>query len=274
MSGPNEAPAESVLVDKHEDGQIWVITMNRPHRMNSFGDGMTDKLTQAFADFRDAPRARVAILTGAGDRAFSAGGDLKEVSANRQAGDGRDQPRPGRGGLGFVPLSEKLDLWKPTIAAINGFAVAGGFMAAMQCDIRIMADHAKVGIAEARWNMAGAAWMAPLTRQIGLGNALEMALWGDTQLSAQRCYELGWAQKVVPGAELMSTAMSYAERMLDMAPRAVSNIKQMLYRGATMDPMASMQAGQWLEQNLQGMKDSVEGPTAFAEKRRPKFIDG
>lgn len=267
------ATTEPVLVDKHADGRIWVVTMNRPHRMNAFGDGMTDRLTEVFTEFRDDRAARVAILTGAGERAFSAGGDLKDVSAMRLANDGRDAPPRGGGGLGVVPLSEKLELWKPTIAAINGFAIAGGFMMAMQCDIRIMADHAKVGIAEARWNMAGAAWMAPLTRQIGLGNALEIALWGDTQLSAQRCYEIGWAQRVVPGADLMATAMSYAERMLDMAPRAVSNIKRMLYRGFNLDPLQSMQVGEWLEQNLQGMKDSVEGPTAFAEKRRPNFTN-
>jgi enoyl-CoA hydratase/carnithine racemase len=261
-----------VLVEKHSGDRIWVITMNRPHRMNAFGDGMMEKLTEVFIQYRDDRQARVAILTGAGERAFSAGGDLKDVSASRQATHGRDAPQR-RGGLGVVPLSEKLELWKPTIAAINGFAIAGGFMMAMQCDIRIMAEQAKVGIAEARWNMAGASWMAPLTRQIGLGNALEIALWGDTQLDARRCYEIGWAQKVVPGTELMATAMAYAERMLDMAPRAVANIKRMLYRGFNMDPMSSMQVGEWLEQNLQGMQDSIEGPTAFAEKRRPNFID-
>jgi enoyl-CoA hydratase/carnithine racemase len=272
-STETSAAVTPVLVDKHSGDRIWVITMNRPHRMNSFGDGMIERLTETFTEFRDDRNARVAILTGAGERAFSAGGDLKDISASRQGNDGRDAPRRGGGGLGVVPLSEKLELWKPTIAAINGFAIAGGFMMAMQCDIRIMAEHAKVGIAEARWNMAGASWMAPLTRQIGLGNALEIALWGDTQLEARRCYEIGWAQRVVPAAELMATAMAYAERMLDMAPRAVSNIKRMLYRGFNMDPMFSMQAGEWLEQNLQGMQDSVEGPTAFAEKRRPNFID-
>jgi enoyl-CoA hydratase/carnithine racemase len=271
MSDEMPHPSESVLVEKHSGDRIWVITMNRPHRMNSFGDGMIDKLTHAFSEYRDSPTARVAILTGAGDRAFSAGGDLKEMS---KAPTGDAAPaRRGRG-LPMVPLSEKLDLWKPTIAAVNGYALAGGFMMAMQCDIRIMADHAKVGISEARWNIAGGSWMAPLTRQIGLGSALELALWGDTQYDAQRCYDIGWAQRVVPGRDLMPTAMAYAERMLDMAPRAVSNIKQMLYRGFNMDPMWSSSVGEWLEQNLQGMKDSIEGPTAFAEKRRPNFIDG
>jgi enoyl-CoA hydratase/carnithine racemase len=270
MSDETPQAAVSVLVEKHSDDRIWVITMNRPHRMNSFGDGMIDKLTQAFSQYRDSPTARVAILTGAGDRAFSAGGDLKQMSQAPSA----DAPTRRGSGLPMVPLSEKLDLWKPTIAAINGYALAGGFMMAMQCDIRIMADHAKVGISEARWNVPGASWMAPLTRQIGLGQALELALWGDTQYDALRCYEIGWVQRVVPAADLMPTAMAYAERMLDMAPRAVSNIKQMLYRGFNMDPIWSSSVGEWLEQNLQGMKDSIEGPTAFADKRRPNFIDG
>jgi enoyl-CoA hydratase/carnithine racemase len=276
----SEPPAEPVLlVDKHADDRIWVITMNRPHRMNSLGGGMVAAITETFEAYRDDPVARVAILTGAGDRAFCAGADLKETSELRLAaasgGETSNQFRPDRRGrLPFVPLSEGLDIWKPTIAAINGFAVAGGFMVAMQCDIRIIADHAKIGIAETRWNMGGSGWMAPLTRQIGLGNALELALWGDTQYTAQRAYEIGWAQRVVPLPELMPSAMAYAERMLDLAPRAVSNIKRMLYRGFNMDPVASMTEGYWLEQNLAGMKDSVEGPTAFAEKRKPDFIDG
>ena len=146
-------------------------------------------------------------------------------------------------------------------------------MVAMQCDIRIMAAHARIGIAEVRWNMPGAGWMIPLTRQIGLGSALELALWGDTQYDAQRCYELGWAQRVVPGDELMATAMSYAERAVDMAPRAVRNNKQALYRGFYLDPLQGQAYGSALEQNLVGMKDSVEGPSAFSEKRRPNFTD-
>ena len=267
--------APPLLIEKYEDDRIWVLTMNRPERMNALGGGMLEAMVEAFEAYRDDPKARVAILTGAGEKAFCAGADLKDTSAARKKDGGTSSMsantrHPIRK---LVPLSEGLDLWKPTIAAINGFAVAGGFMMAMQCDIRIIADHARIGIAETRWNMGGAGWMAPLTRQIGLGNALELSLWGDTQYTAQRAYEIGWAQRVVPADQLMPTAMEYATRMLDLAPRAVSNIKQMLYRGFNMDPVASSQVGAWLEQNLKGMHDSVEGPTAFAEKRRPKFID-
>lgn len=263
-----------VLVDKLEGGKIWVITMNRPHRMNALGDGMATALGVAFEAYRDDPTARVAIVTGAGERAFCAGADLIETAEIRQAAArGEKPPSQGMGPIKFFNLSENLNLWKPTIAAVNGFAVAGGFMIAMQCDIRIMAEHAKVGIAEVRWNMGGSGWMAPLTRQLPLGAALELCLWGDTQYTAQHCYEIGWAQKVVPAADLMSTAMGYAQRMLDMAPREVRNVKQMLYRGFNMNPMDSLTYGGWLEQNLAGMQDSIEGPKAFAEKRRPNFVD-
>ena len=264
-----------VKVEKHESGRIYVITLNRPHRLNSIGDGLGEALYEAYAEYRDDAQARVAILTGAGNRAFCAGADLIATSETRQAERGGDAPPPRPAGArrSAVPLSEGMNLWKPTIAAINGFAIAGGFMFAMQCDIRIIAEHARVGIAETRWNMGGAGWMAPVTRQIGLGSALELTLWGDTQYDAERCYQIGWAQRVVPGDQLMETAMQYAHRMLDMAPRAVRNIKQALYRGYYMDPMQGQAFGGAIEQNLAGMNDSVEGPTAFSEKRRPNFTD-
>jgi enoyl-CoA hydratase/carnithine racemase len=264
-----------VLVEKHEDGKIWVITMNRPHRMNALGDSMATALSEALEAYRDDKDARVAILTGAGERAFCAGADLKQTAEIRESqARGEEAKSGGIGEIRFFNMTENLGLWKPTIAAINGFSVAGGFMIAMQCDIRIMAEHAKVGIAEVRWNMGGAGWMAPLTRQMPMGAALELCLWGDTQYDARRCYEIGWAQRVTPSADLMTEAMGFAQRMLDMAPREVRNVKQMLYRGFNMNPMDSLTFGGWLEQNLRGMQDSIEGPKAFAEKRRPNFIDG
>lgn len=268
-----EQQGDVVVIDPRADGRIWTITMNRPHRMNALGDGMGSALTDAFEAFRDDRQARVAILTGAGDRAFCAGADLIETAEARQAEARGATPPRGMGRLGVINLAESLGVWKPTIAAINGFAVAGGFMLAMQCDIRIMAEHARIGIAEVRWNMPGAAWMAPLARQMPLGCALELALWGDTQYDAQRCYQIGWAQAVAPAEKLMETALRYADRMLDMGPRAVRNNKEMIYRGAMMDPRDSMRFGSALEQNLRGMKDSIEGPVAFAEKRRPDFRD-
>lgn len=270
---PQETFGPVVKVEKEAGGGIYVITLNRPHRLNAIGDGLSEALEEAFIEFRDDPDARVAVLTGAG-RAFCAGADLINTAETRAAEARESQrPSPAARRRNAVPLSESLGLWKPTIAAINGYAVAGGFMYAMQCDIRIMAEEARVGIAETRWNMGGAGWMAPLTRQIGLGSALELILWGDTLYTAQRCYEIGWVQRVVPGDELLSTAMDYAERALVMAPRAVRNMKEALYRGYYMDPLEGQAFGNAIEQNLAGMQDSIEGPSAFSEKRRPRFTD-
>ena len=266
-----------VLIDKQSEGRIWVITMNRPHRMNSFGDGMGGALTEALIAYRDDKQARVAVITGAGEKAFCAGADLIATSEGREAAkDVKSAPTKAeinKDKLDFINMSEKLNLWKPTIAAINGFAIAGGFMMAMQCDIRIMAEHATVGIAETRWNMPGAAWMAPLTRQMPLGCALELTMWGDTKYDAQRCYNIGWAQAVVPKEKLMEMALAYADRMLDMGPRSVSNNKELVYRGAYMEPSISFRYGVAVEKNLRGMADSIEGPKAFSEKRRPNFIN-
>ena len=174
-----------VKVEKEGGGGIHVITLNRPHRLNAIGDGLAEALEAAFIEFRDDPAARVAVLTGAG-RAFCAGADLINAAESRTAAakEGNGRPSTPARRRNAVPLSESLGLWKLTIAAINGYAVAGGFMYAMQCDIRIMAQEARVGIAETRWNMGGAGWMAPLTRQIGLGSALDLILWGDTLYDA------------------------------------------------------------------------------------------
>ncbi len=275
MTAEGRARPDPVLVDTEEGGKIYVITLNRPERMNAIGGGLRGALYDAFVRFRDDPVARVAIVTGAGDRAFCAGIDLKEsgeriAAIERGEIEGTMFPEEQKG---VSPLSESLGLWKPTIAAINGYAVAGGFMIAMQCDIRIASERARIGIAEVRWNRRGGGWMAPVTRQIGLGNALQLVLWGDTLWSAQRAYEAGWVQEVVPHDQLMEKAMEYAQRAVDMAPRAVRNIKQALYRGYYMTPEVAQSFGVGLEQNLEGMADTKEGAAAFNERRRPNFID-
>ncbi|PZC50336.1 MAG: acetyl-CoA C-acetyltransferase/enoyl-CoA hydratase/crotonobetainyl-CoA hydratase [Chloroflexi bacterium] len=262
-----------VLVERRSEGRIHLITLNRPHRLNALGGGLREGLFQAWTDFRDDPTARVAVLTGAG-RAFSAGADLIETADRRAAEDPANPPAPpSPEWRASMTLAEGMGVWKPVIGAINGPAVAGGFALAMQADIRVMSESAWVGIAEARWNMGGASWMIPITRQIGLPSALELILWGDTRYDAARCYALGWVQRVVPAEQLLPVAMEYAERMLQMAPRAVRNFKEALYRGYYMEPLVGRSYGDALEQNLAGMKDSLEGPRAFAEKRAPHFTD-
>lgn len=261
--------SEPVLkYEPRENGRIVVMTMNRPEAMNALSGDLMAALNEGWRRFAEDDDAWVAILTGAGDRAFCAGADLKQTAAAREQGGEIFRGRGG--GMNFVPLAESLNLWKPTIAAINGYAVAGGWMLAQQCDIRIAAEHAEMGIAEARWNM-GAGWIHDLTRQIGLGHALEIVLWGDRRISAQRAYEIGWVNRVVPAERLMDEAMEWAERVLSLAPRAVRNFKEILYRAYYMEPLQGRAFARAIEQNLSGMEDSLEGPKAFAEKRKPNF---
>ena len=267
----NEEPP--VLLDIREQGKVYVITLNRPERLNAITAPMMWRLRDILEEYRDNKEARVAILTGAG-RAFCAGRDLKESAERMTAIERGELTGPMiPGNYSVDPLAESIGLWKPVIAAINGWAVAGGFMIAMQCDIRIASETAKVGMGSARFNRRGGSWMAPITRQLSLGNALELALWGDTQWTAQRAYEAGWVQRVVPPEQLMDCAMEYAMRAIDMAPQAVRNFKQAIYRGFYLPAELAKEMGSALDNSVEGMQDTVEGARAFAEKRKPNYID-
>ncbi|MDP2919346.1 MAG: enoyl-CoA hydratase-related protein [Dehalococcoidia bacterium] len=255
-----------LLYEKKLDGRVVVMTMNRPDAMNAINGELGQALGEAWERFRDDDEAWVAIITGAGDKAFSAGADLKETTLIRT---GQLKPVRRRRVSAF-PMAEEIGLWKPTIAAINGFAIAGGWAIAQQCDIRLAAAHAELGVSEVRWNMP-ASWLHTLPRQMLLGHALELVLWGDRRITAQRAYEIGWVNRVVPGEHLMDEAMEWAERILYLAPRDVRNLKEILYRGSYMSPMEGAAFARALEQNLAGMEDSIEGPKAFSEKRKPRF---
>jgi len=255
-----------LVYEKKLDGRVVVMTMNRPDAMNALNGELSEALGEAWERFRDDEEAWVAIITGAGDKAFSAGADLKETTLIRTG-----QLKPvRRSRRSPFPMAEEINLWKPTIAAINGFAIAGGWAIAQLCDIRIAAEHAELGVSEVRWNMP-AGWLHPLTRQMHLGHALEIVLWGDRRITAQRAYEMGWVNRVVPGERLMDEAMEWAERILYLAPRDVRNLKEILYRGFYMSPTEGAAFARALEQNLTGMEDSIEGPRAFSEKRKPQF---
>lgn len=241
--------------------RVLILTLNRPERMNAFNLELMQYLEESWKLFQKDDDLWVAILTGAGDKAFCAGRDLVERAKQNYGERKSSVPRPK-----YSPLG----IWKPVIAAINGYALGGGFELAKDCDIRIAAEHAELGIAETRWNMA-APWVFDLTQVMPRGLALEVAIWGDTRISAQRAYEIGFVNRVVPREKLMDEAMSWAERMLYLGPRAIRDMKEIIYRGAYWNLGEGLANGWAIMQNLDGMEDSVEGPAAFAEKRKPKF---
>jgi crotonobetainyl-CoA hydratase/dehydration protein DpgD len=258
---------KELLYETIDDGRIAIITLNRPDRMNASDPGMAQRWVEAWTTFADDDNCWVAIVTGAGDRAFSAGQDLKiRAELEEQGGDAPYRHRRRT----VVPIGEKLGCWKPTIAAINGYAIAGGWSVAQHCTFRIAAEHAEMNIAEARWNQ-GAGFVATLTRLVGIGTALEFCIMGDRRFTAQRAYEVGLVNKVVPKEQLMDEAIDWARTIGRMAPRSVRNFNELVHRCYSMSTPEAQAFAAALEYNLRGMEDSLEGPKAFAEKRAAKF---
>jgi len=255
LTGPD------ILLYEKKD-RIVTITLNRPERLNALSLELEERLAEAWERFRDDDDAWVAIVTGSGDKAFCVGFDLKDQAERDRAGveipDVANRP------------SIRPETWKPIIAAINGYVVGGGFSLAQACDIRIAAEHIEFGITETQWN-APVPFAYELTRTLHLGHALEIALWGDRRISAQRGYEIGWINEVVSKEQLMDRAMEWASRMLDLAPRSVRNIKEIIYRGFHLSPSDGAAYAAALETNLHGMEDSIEGARAFKEHRKPQF---
>lgn len=252
ISGP-----DIILYEKKD--KIVTITLNRPERMNSITEESMFRLMELWKRFDEDEDAWVAIVTAVGDKMFCPGQDLIEMKENTEKKIPYKKPRFYYSGT-----------WKPTICAINGTAIAGGWAIAQSCDIRIASEKAEFGIAETRWNMP-AGWVYSVPKFINLGLALEIILWGDTKISAQRAYEIGWLNRVVPQEKVMEEAMAWAERMLYLGPRCVRNLKEILHRCPYMVPEEAEAFYRALEANLENMQDTFEARRAFAEKRKPIF---
>jgi E-phenylitaconyl-CoA hydratase len=234
--------------------------------MNALNGAVRRGLADAFTRFRDDSELWVAIVTGAGERAFSAGADLVEMSQRRQ-GEFHDafwdpvQPTPTRG----------LDTGKPVIAAINGYCLAGGLELALACDIRIAADHAQFGLTEVtRGIIPGSGGTQRLPRLIGLGPALELLYTGE-RVSAQEAFRIGLVNRVVPAADLISEARRLADRINQNAPLAVRAVREAALRGIEVPLDQGLRIEAFLSRIIRDTEDSREGPRAFAEKRPARF---
>lgn len=239
-------------------GQCAIITINRPAHRNAMDTAASNQLRQSFADFDADANLRVAILTGAGDKAFSAGRDLKEIAA--------------LGGVAMPPLpilGDDVRLDKPVIAAVNGAALGGGWVFAQMCDLCVAADTATFGITEPRMGR-GVAWSPPLVHMIGSRLALELMLTGST-ISAQRAYEIGFVNRLVPADELMHAALSLADEIIECAPLSVAAVRRVVRHAMNMGVEAALETGRQVCEPLYASEDAKEGPRAFAEKRKPRW---
>jgi E-phenylitaconyl-CoA hydratase len=265
------AEYQNVLYE--ERGRIRIITINRPDRMNAIDPRTSHELQNAWSRFRDDPEAWVAILTGAGDRAFSAGNDLV---ATARAGRGEGgEPTPEQRAMVRAPFggnTRGLELWKPTIAAINGYCLAGGLEMALACDIRIAAEHAQFGLPETTWAIIpGAGGTQRLPRAVPVGVALDMILTAE-RIDAQAALRWGLISRLVSAADLMQTALQVAETICTRGPLAVRAAKESIMRGLNVGIEQGLAMESMFRREIGSSQDATEGPRAFAEKRTPKFM--
>ncbi|UUX97371.1 enoyl-CoA hydratase-related protein [Aquabacterium sp. J223] len=236
---------------------IAVITINRPQRRNALTRAVREGLAEAFKRFEADPQAQVAILTGAGDT-FCAGMDLLEAADTELR-----IPPPG-----FMPvLGDNIEVTKPVIAAVQGYAYAGGFLLAQMCDLCVADETARFAITEGKVGR-GMPWAAPLIHMLPQRVVMEIALTGDP-LTAQRAYELGYVNRVVPKGQALESALELAGRVTVNAPLTVRAAKEMVRLSTEMGRSAALRASYRAFDSVYLSEDALEGPRSFREKRKP-----
>jgi len=254
-----------------KENRVATITLNRPQKLNAYSEVMVHEIIAALADARDDDEIRAVIITGAG-RGFCSGGDIGTdfQYPARYRGHKMESMLEMRENMHqLVTLLRRFD--KPTIAAVNGPAVAGGLTLALCCDFRIAAESARLGDTSLKFALIpdeGGAYLFP--QYMGLQNALKMSLFSEVYPAAQ-AKELGLVTEVVPDADLMTTARAWAERLADGPPIAIRITKRMMYKQQTMGLENALEDAALGTMVANYCEDVKEGTAAFHEKRKPNF---
>ena len=252
------------IIDYKKEGKIAIFTINRADAANAINMQAAKEIYEAMLDFRDDPDMWVGIFTGAGEKAFCAGADIKDVLPFMQ--EHKDSPwaMPG------LPM-RGLDIWKPLIAAMNGYAFGGGVELALACDLRVLSEKAVLGLSEVNLGlMPGWGGTQRLPRMVPWCNAAEMLLMGKT-IDAQEAYRICLVNKVVAPEEVMPTAMKWAQTICKAGPLAVRTAKEAMIRGCNMTLEEGLRLEGELVGYLTGTEDFKEGTTAFVEKRAAEY---
>ncbi|MEW5421609.1 enoyl-CoA hydratase/isomerase family protein [Amorphus sp. 3PC139-8] len=254
-----------MAIDFEVADHIATITINRPERLNALDQEHYEALSRAWMEVRDNPEIRVAIVTGAGERAFSAGADLKTYDpASREWSTFWTTQRD-------ALLNRGLEVWKPVIAAINGYCVGGGLTLTLATDIRVAVPEAHFGLSEVKRGIIAAnGGTQRLIRQVPHAIAMEMLLCGD-MVDAETALRWGLINRIVEAPDLMDAATEYARQIARNAPLAVQASKELAVRGQDLDLVAGLRLEQMSARLLRETADAKEGPMAFAEKRLPNF---
>lgn len=243
---------------------IGIITINRPEVRNALDLATLHEIEMALEEWRNHPDVLVVIFTGAGEKSFAAGADIAQL--NKRTMIEALQPN-------MTAVYRRIEEYeKPTIAAINGFALGGGLELALACDIRVAAQNAKVGLPELNLGIIpGAGGTQRLSRIVGKGKAMELILTGDI-ISAERAEQIGLVSKAVPLAELMLIAKEYATRIASKGPLATRLAKAVIHNGTDLDMGTALLLEKLAQTVLMGSEDKQEGTQAFLDKRTPRFI--
>lgn len=253
-----------MAVDYKKEGRIAIFTLNRPEAMNALNMETMRQFHEALKDFRDDDGLWVGIVTGAGEKAFCGGADIKDTLPFMKEHSRSQWAMP-------ASIMRGLELWKPMVAAINGMALGGGLEMALACDIRIAAENARLGTPEVTLGLIpGWGGTQRLPRAIPWCKAAELLLMGKL-IDAQEAYRIGLVNQVVPQAEVLSTAKEWAEALCQAAPLAVRAAKEAMLRGSAMTIEEGLRLENALVASVMATEDFIEGTTAFVEKRKPNY---
>ncbi|MCY4036295.1 MAG: enoyl-CoA hydratase/isomerase family protein [bacterium] len=245
-------------------GHVATITLNRPDALNAINGELRQELNAAWRRFRGDDEAWVAIITGAG-RAFCAGADLRDGEGSVGVFEGTFWEKPT-----INSFESGLELFKPTIAAVNGHCLGYGFTGALACDFLIAGDRATFGFPEVRLGVPTIVGAIRLPRRVGWADAMELLLTGE-QVSAERAREMGLVWRVAPHEQLMDEAMALAERLAAASPLAVRATKEVAVRTRTMPWIEAVRFGETMRKVAGITEDAAEGAAAWAEGRPPNW---
>ena len=251
--------SDAVLFEARDDG-IAIITLNRPDTRNALTKEIRDGLFECWDRFERDDSLRIAILTGNGEKAFCAGGDLKEMVERGLKIPPRDM---------FPIPYDNIELSKPTIAAVNGAAFAGGWMIAQACDLCVASNRAKFGVTEVKVGRSSP-WASPLIHMIPQRIMMEILLTGKP-ITAQRAYEIGLVNRISEPEQVLNCAIELAHEILEGAPLSVKAARETVMISTEMGRSAALKAARYASEVCYNSEDAQEGPRAFAEKRSPDW---